>query len=158
MTRLATLVLALVLVAVPAAASDGKFDRATLKCLAGFWVLIEDFNDVARRAGFSEETFKTAAELKLRLAGHQGAHGGREISDAGRAVSVRECEHPGDRAGAPRAVLDQPRTESEWLLQRNGEFTVAVTWSKKLTGSAMPTTRLKASRWRWTSSSTPGCR
>ncbi len=68
MTRLATLVLALVLVAVPAAASDGKFDRATLKCLAGFWVLIEDFNDVARRVGFSEETFKTGNKVLTELA------------------------------------------------------------------------------------------
>ena len=75
MTRLATLVFALVLVAVPAGAIAGIIDSdATLKGLAGVDVVVENFVADARRAGFSEERFKTTAELKLRLAGDQGAH------------------------------------------------------------------------------------
>ena len=52
-----------------AEASDDIHSRLALKGLLGVSVVVEDFNDAEKGMGFSEGTFQTDVELKLRMAG-----------------------------------------------------------------------------------------
>lgn len=61
--------IALALTASPAHALDGLPKRATLKGLTGVRVVVEVFEEKAKRAGFDERTFQTDVEPKLRMAG-----------------------------------------------------------------------------------------
>ena len=66
--KIAVLVAAMTSVITPAAFGygDDEFTRETLRGLDGVHVVIEDFSDDAKRAGFTEKTFQTDVELRLR--------------------------------------------------------------------------------------------
>ena len=66
--RIATIVLVL-LAALPAAADDTALSRATLKSIRGVLLVVGHIDEEQRRAGFHEQAFRTAAELKLRMVG-----------------------------------------------------------------------------------------
>lgn len=53
----------------PAMAGDNEYSRASLNGIEGVRVLIEDFEEHEKSAGFDTRTFQTDVELKLRLAG-----------------------------------------------------------------------------------------
>ena len=67
---LAVLSLSAVLISgLPSSADDSELSRATLEGLTGVYVLVEGFEEVAKRAGFDKRTFQTDVELELRTAG-----------------------------------------------------------------------------------------
>ena len=53
----------------PAMGVDTEYSRATLKGIEGMQVLVEDFTEGEKNAGFDSRIFQTDVELKLRLAG-----------------------------------------------------------------------------------------
>ena len=132
---LPTLVLALVLVAVPVRARDDKRSRATLKGLEGVLVVVEGFSADNGRAGFSEEPFKTAAELKLRLAGIKVSTKEERAASPGKPylyVHVNTLATEPNR-GEPFSINLQMHQTVH--LVRNVEFATATTWSKGITGN-----------------------
>ena len=135
-TTLRTLPLVLVMLAIagPSAANDGESSRATLKGLAGVNVLVEDFDDDDRRAGFDEKAFQTAAELKLRLAGIKVLTRVERLSTPGMPwlyVNVNSMATEADRI-APGAISLELNQGAR--LERNGESATAATWSVRALG------------------------
>jgi len=133
--RALPLVLVMLAIAGPSAASDGESSRATLKGLAGVNVLVEDFGDDDRRAGFDERTFQTAAELKLRLAGIKVLTEDEMLSTPGFPrlyVNVISMATEADRI-APYGIDLELHQGAR--LERNGERANAATWSTRSVGN-----------------------
>ena len=126
--------LTLLINATAAQAYDELRARSTLKGLPGVSVVVDDFSDLVKGAGFDIGTFQTDVELKLRLAGI------KVLTDAERL----------ETEGNPRLVLVVHLAREEpddWYvfriavelgqlvrLERNGFLVPIVTWEKGFIG------------------------
>ena len=127
--RALPLVLVMLAIAEPGAAGDNEYSRATLKGLAGVRVVVEDFHDNARRAGFDKQKFQTAAELKLRLAGIKVLTRDESLATPGMPwlhASVASMATEADRSAPFGMSLELVQGV---LLERNREPSNAATWS-----------------------------
>jgi len=136
MKRIATLVIAIVLFAGAAGAIDIELE--SLRDLPGVCVLIPPFTSDSRSAGFRKAAFKTAAELKLRLAGIKVLTKDECFKTPGiptlLVIVTVHTMATGEQNVAPysmRLELMQLAT-----LKRNGKKTVATTWSTRNFGLA----------------------
>lgn len=124
-------------------AVDNESTRATLKGLAGVRVLVEDFDEVRKRAGFDARTFQTDVESKLRMAGIKVLSREEGSETPGRPwlyVWVRTL-HVSPNEIAPSSILFALNQMA--LLQRDPSVeTVATTWSISNLGEGrMPSAR-----------------
>ena len=99
--RVVLALITFVLTTSPAHAVDGPLDRATLKGLTGVHVLLEDFTERAKRAGFDKRTFQTDVELKLRMAGVIVLNKTEAMNSPGKPTLTLTVTALPSRSGAP---------------------------------------------------------
>ena len=107
----------------PSARADDRLSRATLKGISAVYVVVEDLPSNAATLGLSRDTIQTDVELKLRLAGMAVLTEEEGIKPLGAAhiyVNVNFTDPA--VAASIKVALDQNA-----LLERNGEFAIAVT-------------------------------
>lgn len=134
--RPALLVLALVgvLHGGEAAAYDSEVVRETLKGLPGVNVKVEKLDSGEKRAGFSESTFRTDVELKLRMAGIRVLSDEEQFQTPGMPWLYLSVSGLHDQPGELDAFTIQLQLFQVVLLERNGERTGAVTWGTSVVG------------------------
>ena len=130
MMYVATLGLALVLIAGGAVAlADGVVPHDSLEGLTAVVVVVVAFTDDEHRAGFTEETFKAAAERKLRLAGIEVLTDEEIHETPGKPYFYVHVHSLATEKESDAPFLISLKLSQVVRLERNGASTFASTWN-----------------------------
>ncbi len=113
-----------------ACAQDTEITRPTLRGLRGVEVLVEDFDENSKRAGYDKRTFQTDLELQLRMAGIKVLTVDETLALPGRPYLYLNVHSLARQPGEIAAVaVELALNQGVWLRRDPSVQSIASTWS-----------------------------